>query len=319
VGYSQIYNASVQQNLTSSLLLTAQYNGGKGTRLLQEFQPNTYLPGVPNPCPTCLAGYTYLDSNGNSTHNAGQITLRRRFHAGLSTNVTYTYSKSIDDVGSLINTGGSTSNGGGSFSPTGAVAQNWLNLAGERGPSTFDQRHLVTVALQYSTGVGIHGGGLLSGWRGLIIKGWTFQSNISYGSGLPFTPIYFEPLSPTGATVVRPDYVGGNVYGGPGGLFLNPLAFAAPPTGQFGNVGRDSLYGPNQFSMSGSMARSFQDKYTVTFAASNVLNHPVYSSVYSTFDPITDATTGAVSYGKYGQFLPPGGMRQITATFRWTF
>jgi hypothetical protein len=145
------------------------------------------------------------------------------------------------------------------------------------------------------------------------------QSNITVGSGLPFTPVYVEPLSPTGISVVRPDYVGGNVYGGPGGLFLNPLAFQAPPAGQFGNLGRNALYGPNQFSMNGSMARSFQDKYTVTFAATNLLNHPVFSSVYSSFDPVVDPTTGQPNYGKFGTFLPPGAMRQITATFRWTF
>jgi len=70
--------------------------------------------------------------------------------------------------------------------------------------------------------------------------------------------------------------------------------------------------------MGGSMARSFEDKYTVTFAATNILNHPVYSNVYNTIDPIVDSA-GVVNYGKFGQFLPPSGMRQITATFRWTF
>jgi hypothetical protein len=314
VGYSQNYYVSVQQNLTASLLLTVQYSGVKGTRTLQEFDPNTYPLGGAQPCPTCLPGYTYLASNGNSNRNAGQLTLRRRFHAGVSSIFTYTYSKAIDDSGSLLSYGGS--GGGGSLS--GGVAQNWLDLAGERGPSTTDQRHLFTAALQYSTGVGVHGGALLSGWRGLILKGWTFQSNINFGSGLPFTPLYYEPLPGSVATVLRPEYIGGNVYGG-SGTFLNPLAFGAPPAGQYGDVGRDSLYGPNQFSMTGSMARSFRDKYTVTFAATNVLNHPTFSSPYSTFDPVTSPTTGVVSYGKFGELLSPGGMRTITATFRWTF
>jgi hypothetical protein len=103
------------------------------------------------------------------------------------------------------------------------------------------------------------------------------------------------------------------VYGGPGGLFLNPLAFGAPAAGQYGNVGRDALYGPNQFSMTGSMARSFEDKYTLTVAAGNLLNHPTYTGAYSTFNP------GLLNYGKFGELLPPGGMRTITATFRWTF
>ena len=312
VGYSQIYNASVQQNLTSSLLLTAQYSGTKGTRTLQEFDPNTYPLGGVQPCPACLAGYTYLTSNGNSTRNSGQLTLRRRFHAGVSTIFTYTYSKSIDDSGSLLSYGG----GGGSFS--GGVAQNWLDLAGERGPSTFDQRHLFTASLQYSTGVGVHGGALLSGWRGLILKGWTLQSNINYGSGLPFTPFLGQQLPGSTAYVLRPEYIGGNLYGG-SNTFLNPLAFATPPAGQYGDVGRDSLYGPNQFSMNGNMARSFKDKYTVSFAANNVLNHPTFSNPYSTFNPVTSPLTGLLSYGKFGELLSPGGMRTITATFRWTF
>ena len=111
VGYSQIYGASVQQNVTSSLVMTVGYIGTKGSTL-QEFQPNTYLPGVPNPCPSCLAGYTYLQSSGTASRNAGQVTLRRRFHAGFQTNLTYTYAKAIDDSGSLLSYGGSTSNGG---------------------------------------------------------------------------------------------------------------------------------------------------------------------------------------------------------------
>jgi hypothetical protein len=315
VGYTHQYNFSVQQNLTSSILLTASYAGVKGTRTLQEFQPNTAAPGdtAITPCAPC---YTYLASNGNSNRNAGNIQLRRRFHAGLSTNLNYTYAKAIDDSGGLLSYGGG--NNGVSSLSLASPAQNWLNLSGERGPSNTDQRHLLALSFQYSTGVGMHGGALLSGWRGLILKGWTFQSNISVGSGMPFTPIWYQPLQGSGAGVVRPEYVGGNVYGGPGGLFLNPAAFSAPPTGQFGDVGRNSLYGPNQFSMGGSMARSFQDKYTVTFAATNILNHPVYSSVYSSMYPTVDST-GTLSYGKFGQFLPPSGMRQITATFRWTF
>ena len=315
VGYTHQYNFSVQQNLTSSILLTASYAGVKGTRTLQEFQPNTAAPGdtAITPCAPC---YTYLVSNGNSNRNAGNLQLRRRFHAGLSTTLNYTFAKAIDDSGGLLSYGGG--NNGVSSLSLASPAQNWLNLAGERGPSNSDQRHLLALSFQYSTGVGMHGGALLSGWRGVILKGWTFQSNISVGSGLPFTPIWYQTLEGSGAGVVRPEYVGGNVYDGAGGLFLNPAAFAAPPAGQFGDVGRNSLYGPNQFSMGGSMARSFQDKYTVTFAATNILNHPVYSSVYNSMYPTVDSA-GTLSYGKFGQFLPPSGMRQITATFRWTF
>jgi hypothetical protein len=302
VGYTQNWYMSVQQNVTASLLLTVQYSGVKGTRAAQEFEPNTYPIGAVNPCPTCLPGYTYLTSNGNSTKNAGQLTARRRFHGGLSTIFTYTYSKAIDDAGGL-------------GSSTGAIAQNWLNLAAERGLSSFDQRHLFTAALQYSTGVGVHGGALLSGWRGVILKGWTFQSNITAGSGTPFSPVYSltTPLTGTSGTL-RPEYAGGDIYAsGAAGRFLNAAAYAAPPAGQWGDAARNSIIGPNQFSMNGTMARSFQDKYTVTFAATNVLNHPTYTGWNSTFNP------NLANGGPFGELLPPGGMRTISATFRWTF
>ena len=61
--------------------------------------------------------------------------------------------------------------------------------------------------------------------------------------------------------------------------------------------------------MIGSMARSFQDKYTLTVAGTNIPNHPTYTGVYGTLD----------TSGKFGTLLPPGGMRTLTATFRWTF
>ena len=85
VGYSQNWYVSVQQNVTASMLLTVQYSGVKGTRQPQAFLPNTYPEGETSPCPTCLPGYTYITSNGNSDKEAGQMTLRRRFHGGLST------------------------------------------------------------------------------------------------------------------------------------------------------------------------------------------------------------------------------------------
>jgi hypothetical protein len=303
VGYSQNWYVSVQQNVSAANLVTVQYSGVKGTRAAQEFQPNTYPVGAVNPCPSCLPGYTYLTSNGNSTREAGSVTFRRRFHGGLQSTFTYTYSKSIDDSGGL----------GTSSAP---IAQNWLNLAGERGLSSFDQRHLFNAQFQYTTGVGVRGGGLLSGWRGLIIKGWTFTSNITAGSGLPFSPTYFLPSPVTGTSgTLRPEYVGGDVYGGAAGRYLNAAAFAAPPLGQWGDAGRDSITGPNQFSMNASMARSFADNITVTFNSNNVLNHPTFPGWNNQFNPTLS------NGGQFGILNSPaaGSMRTVVATLRWTF
>jgi hypothetical protein len=299
VGYSQNWSLSVQQNVSASMVMTAAYLGIKGTRQPQAFLPNTYAPGVINPCDTCLPGYTYLTSNGNSTKHSGQLSLRRRFHSGVSTNFTYTYSKAIDDA----------IPGGANWS----TAQDWRNLAAERGLSSFDQRHLFTAQLQYSTGVGVHGGALLSGWRGTILKGWTFVSNISGGTGLPLNPVYSVPISGLSGPL-RPQYTGADVYAGQGNRFLNPAAFSAPPTGQFGNAGRNSITGPNQFTMNGSMQRSFADNIDLRIDSTNVLNHPNFTSWNTTFNP--NLANGGPLFGAAN---PPGAMRSVQATLRWRF
>jgi hypothetical protein len=297
VGYAQIWNMSIQQNVSASNLLTVTYTGTKGTHQPQEFLPNTYPIGAVNPCATCLPGYDYLTSNGNSEVEAVQAQLRRRFHGGLQTTLAYTYSKAIDDA----NPGGSGW----------TVAQNWLNLEGERGLSSFDQRQLLTASMQYSTGVGVHGGALLSGWRGQAFKGWTITLNTTIGTGHPITPTYSGLVPNTGVSgTFRPEYIGGDAYLDTGGRFLNPNAYAAPPTGQWGNAGRDSLTGPNQFALNGSMARSFSDHISVVFNSTNLLNHPTFSGWNTAWSP---------SSPLFGTVSGVSGMRVIQAYVRWTF
>jgi hypothetical protein len=271
VGYAQNWGASVQRDLPGALLLTVTYLGIKGTRGTQEFYPNTYPIGGVNPCPTCLPGYTYIASNGNSTREAGQVQLRRRLHNGITASVLYVYSKSIDDAA----LGG---RGQGLF-----PAQNWLNLSAERGLSPFDQRHQVTVTGQYTTGMGVRGGTLLSGWRGAVFKEWTLNGTLIVGTGLPLTPTYLAAVPGTGFTgSIRGDYTGAPIYAAPPGLFLNPAAFTAPAPGQWGTAGRDSITGPSQFSLNLSLGRVFRltDRFNleVRVDSTNALNHVTFAS-----------------------------------------
>ncbi len=298
VGYAQNWGASLQRDLPGALIMTLTYSGIKGTRGTQEFLPNTYPIGVTNPCPTCLPGYTYITSNGNSTREAGQLQVRRRLHNGITASAMYVYSKSIDDA----------SLGGQGQTPF--IAQNWLNLRGERGLSPFDQRHQLTLTGQYTSGMGMHGGTLLSGWRGLAFKEWTLTSTLIIGSGLPLTPIY--PVAVAGYPgIYRPDYTGAPIYTTSPGLFLNPAAFTAPASGQWGNAGRDSITGPGQFSMIASLGRVFRltDKLNLDIRvdATNVLNHVVFGSYNVQVNPL------------FGTPLNPNGMRSLLTTVRLRF
>ena len=290
-GYAQNWQVSIQRDLPGSLQVTAMYLGIKGTHGTQEFLPNTYPIGAINPCPVCPAGYYYLTSNGNSTREAVQFQLRRRLHSGFTASVQYTFAKAIDDDAVLGGPGASAGTPNtvvpGSAAASSVrnllVAQNWLNLSAERSLSSFDQRHLVTVQMQYTTGMGVSGGTLLNGWRGALFKEWTFLSSINAGTGLPLTPNYLAPVQGTGVTsALRPNYTGASVYDAPPGLFLNPAAYTAPASGQWGNAGRNSITGPVQFSLNASLGRTFRltDRLNADLRidSTNPINHVTFTS-----------------------------------------
>ena len=327
VGYAQNWGLSLQRDLPGSLQLTATYLGTKGTRGPQEFLPNTYPPGAANPCPTCPVGFAYFASNGNSTREAGQIQLRRRLKSGFAATLQYTYAKAIDDDSLLGGQGAASAQsttvlpwqglGLGASSQTSqspaVIAQNWRDLRAERSLSAFDQRHLLGLQLQYTTGMGLGGETLLSGKKGALFKEWTFLNQITLGSGLPETPVYLAAVPGTGFTgSVRPDYTGAPIYAAPTGLSLNPAAYDAPPSGQWGNAGRFSVIGPAIFSLDASIGRTFllHGRYNLDFRldSTNALNHPTFTSWIST-----------INSAQFGLPAAANPMRSVQATLRLRF
>jgi hypothetical protein len=234
-----MWQLSLQIDLPGALQLISIYQGTRGRRALQEILPNSYPAGSVNPCPSCPIGFRYLISNGRSNREAGILQLRRRLHHGLSATVQYTFSKSIDDAAP------GTAGASGVF-----TSQDWRNPGAERALSSFDQRHAAEIQFQYTTGMGVQGGMFLKGWRGALYKGWTISSRINAGSGLPQTPIYSSAISGTGVTgPMRPDRTGEDIYDAPPGMHLNPEAYRAPASGNWGNAGRNSITGPSQFTV----------------------------------------------------------------------
>jgi len=319
VGYAQVWQLSVQSDLPAALQLTATYLGIKGTRGVQEFLPNTYPIGAASPCPGCPVGFVYRTSNGDSTRESGLIQLRRRLRRGFTASLLYTYSKSIDDDSVLGGQGpvtaGSTSQT--STQATPVIAQNWLNLKAERGLSTFDQRNLLNLQLQYTSGMGLRGGTLLNGWRGALLKEWTILSTVAAGTGLPQTPVYLAAVPGTGVTgSIRPDVTGRAVNAAPSGLHLNPAAYAEPAPGQWGSAGRDSITGPGQFSLNGSMSRTFRLESKLNSGlnldaridGTNLLNHGVFTAWNTT-----------INSTQFGLPAAANPMRSLQATLRLRF
>ena len=304
VGYAQTWQLAVQRDLPGALQLTATYLGIKGTRGVQQFLPNTYAIGATNPCPSCPLGFVYQTSGGDSTRQSGQIQLRRRLLNGFTASLLYTFSKSIDDDAFLGGLGHVTASAQGQSSsdsaftgaptlsaatPTPAIAQNWLNLNAERSLSSFDQRHLLSVQVQYTSGEGLGGRTLMTGWPGRLFKGWTVLNKIVVGTGLPETPVYLEAVPGTGFTgTIRPDPTGAPISTSGASPHLNIAAYTAPLPGQWGTAGRNSITGPDQFSLDSSLARTFRPNtrfyLDARVDATNLLNHGVFTGWNTTIN-----------------------------------
>ncbi len=295
VGSLQNWQLMVQRDLPLSMTFSASYLGARGDHLMQESLPNTYPAGAENPCPTCPAGFVFLSSHGESTRHAGQFQLRRRLRNGLSASLQYTLSKSRDNASALSG-----------LDLTGvAIAQDWRNLDAEWGPSSFDQRHLLTVQMSYTTGMG---NVVETGRRAALMNGWTITSQVTAGSGLPLTPIFLTSVAGTGVTgTLRPSLTGAPLTAG-SGLYANPAAYTAPAPGTFGNAGRNSITGPANVVVMAGIMRNFpiRDRISLDWHVdvTNLLNQVNYTAVNT-----------IVGSPQFGLPTTAGSMRTIVTTF----
>jgi hypothetical protein len=301
IGYAQTWTATVQHDLPFSMFATVGYLGTKGTRLDQQFIPNSVAPGA-----TVSAyphNYTYETSNGDSIYNAAQFQLNRRFHSGFMWRTSYQFSKSIDNAGT-----------GGRGQGNTPVAQNWLDLSAERGLSGFDNRHNLSLNLQYSTGMGMGGGTLLSGWKGVLFKDFTMGATLNAHSGNPSTATVGGSTSQVSGTAisntVRAEATGESIHAA--GMLFNTAAFTDPATGTWGDAGRNTIPGPTIFSLDGSAGRVFRigERRSVDFQvqAQNMLNR------------VTITGWGTVlGSSTYGLASNASQMRKITMSLRFRF
>lgn len=302
LGYLHYWQLSAQQGLPGALVATLTYNGSKGTHQPESFVPNSTAGKIAYPCVTantCPNNMTYVISGGNTDLELASAQLQRRFRSGFSGNLIYTFAHAIDQ-GSAGGRGGAQ-----------ALAQNWLDLSAERANSNLARRHSLNMQMQYSTGVGTAGGTLLKGWKGLLLKDWTVTTNVTVSSGAFLTPtILSRTLGGSAITgPIRADLTGAPLY--LNGL-LNPAAFIAPPTGEYGDAGRDIITGPTTFGLNGSAGRIFRvgerRNIDLRFEANNVLNHVNFGSYNTT-----------VGSAQFGILQNPNAMRSMTANLRFRF
>jgi len=238
------------------------YVGTKGTKLTRLYDANQDLTN------SQWSAIDVFSGGANSTYNALQTTvLLRRLH-GVSGFSTYAWGKSLDGASDGIDFNFATA----------AFPQNSDNLKAEKGPSTFDTRHRWTTAVNYEVPE-------MHFVPHVVGSGWQLNSIITVQSGRPIGIITSNDTSGTFNFHQRPNVVPGVnpilAHWSPTTGYLNPLAFAQPADGTFGDLGRDQIFGPGFWDFDFSVSKNFplRDRLNLQFRAEffNIFNHPNFA------------------------------------------
>jgi len=249
------------------------------------------------------------DRTGNSTYNAMQLQVNKRFAEGLSFLVSYTVSKNITDADSA-GPGVSGFIGTNSF-----IGENSYNRKAEKALSQLDTPQSLVASFFYELPVG-HGKRFMNegGVKDRVVGGWYVSGILSYHSGTP-TEVYGDCQGTAGAVL----FGGCNVTGAgarvnivPGVRqtnksnfnpatqpFWNPAAFtpatncaASATTCTFGNEPRSlgtarTFGGKNEDFAIGKKTHLLGEKALIDFQASffNMFNRHIYSTPSNVFGP----------------------------------
>jgi hypothetical protein len=303
--YAQTWNLSIQHDLGKGFFMEVGYLGTKGTRLDVLSVPNQGPPGTAiNQLQVGNAvGFTYDNPVGDSIYNALQTHLMRRFRGGISMDARYTFSKSIDDASSFGGVGAT-------------VAQNWLDLAAERGLSSFNRTSVFTMSWVYTSPFGNPTSHFAaSGWSGRLLRNWSLSGSITAETGIPLTARVLgntaELAQTSGVGSDRADATGEPVTAGTG--YFNLAAFTVPPHGEFGDAGRNTIPGPDMLAVNMAFGRSFQfgdtrRRLEFRFEANNIFNQVSITNI----NTVVNAST-------YGLPISAAAMRTCDVVMRFRF
>jgi hypothetical protein len=309
-GYVQIWNLGLESQIFEGLMWNLTYQGTKGTDLDLLTAPNRLPPGVSSETGTIANanGFTYDTYGANSIYHALQANLIRRMHNGMTFNVRYAYGKSIDDASSI---GGHTA----------TVVQQFPLFDLERGLSTFDIRHTIRGTYTYELPFGERKKWAHSGWEDKLLSNWRVSGNAGFQTGLPFTAQYNSGTADFSGS-------GGNFSTRTNQLFnpnlpysertplvfFNTAAFAAPPSGDYGDGGRDTIEGPRtvtwnaQLARTVTMGRDGRARLDLRWEVNNVLNHANFTGLNTLF--------GSPSFGSV---VSAASMRTMDMVMRFNF
>jgi TonB dependent receptor len=273
------WNFNIQRQLFESTTLTVGYVGSRGLHLYAARDVNPVLPtvvngvqvfGVPkgpnavgivsnprlNPKAAALSSEAPV---GDSSYHSLQVGLNRRFSHGLQSQLSYTWSKCMD-------------NASGTYGLEGGIPwSNPLNGSFDRGRCLFDRPHVFRLSGVYA----------FPFQRNILVKGWQMSGGLQVQSGGPWNvTIGFDQTgnaingNPNRPNIVIPgdQIITGDLY-----HYANPAGFSLPAPGTLGNLQRDFLAGPGIVNLDYAVMKETQikEQLRLQFRAEffNILNH----------------------------------------------
>ena len=283
--YSHQYHVEVQRQLTRNLMVGAAYVGSYNGRMEYAGRPQALRePGIEpgtgrrytlaelnarRPWPHITGTFTYSDDIGMAQYDALQIKAQQRFSEGLSSIFSYTFSRTIDTSSGWFN----AENGIGG----GATVQNYHDIEGNKGRSSYDIPHIVTWATVWELPFGYRKRWLNDGPLAWVLGNWQLNWMLLARSGQPFNvTVDGDPANIGQSGTTRANQVGDpHANAGTVDRWINPDAFAVP-VNSFGNYKRNTLRAPGYWNVDLGVQRNFpvgDRSLQFRIEAFNVFNH----------------------------------------------
>ena len=246
--YVESWNLSVQEALPWHFTLDGAYVGNHGVRTAAATNLNAAtvigLGTKGQPEYPRTANTTQYWQGFSSMYNALQTKFNRRFTSGLLITTSYTWAKGMgfqdsDDGGLLF----------------------YINQHRNYARTSFDRSQTFAQSYVYDLPVGKGKQWLNSGPAAMILGGWHINGTLAQMTGSPFEVRYSSsglsaPNNTQTADQIAPIQI---LHGiNTGNPWFSTSSFAAPATGVFGNVGRNSLSGPGLFGLNASLFKTIQ-------------------------------------------------------------
>src|ERR1019366_10643880 len=267
----------------------------------------------------------YIESSANSTYNALQVELQKRFSDHFFDQVAYTWSHSLDDSSDVL----------GVLVKDTAAQQNPNNNQNNHASSQFDVRQVLALTHSWEMPFLLNSKNhmvrtLLAGWAlggiGTVRSG--FPVNIFAGStvgGLTDPLAYLG----TGNNVDRPNVAGAitefspqaaGSAGAPGGTglvngvqvsnYAQSLGLSQPLLGNFGTLGRNVLRLDGQANFDWTIYKNFHINEKVNFQLRGE-----YYNIFNahSFLSMTSSSITSTAFGQYNQVSQPSRNAQVAA------